>query len=649
MSFNSWLLRRENGLLPSQADQDFIMPRVYQSMRPLYQWNDKFNKTNNEITLNIGGVFNMEFSPEGNLLVAACERKAIVMFDVISRQITQRIMDAHMSNVNCIKFLNNRHFATCSDDTTVALWDLRFLKTKMRSLQGHSNWVKSIEYSKKDNLLVTSAFDGSIFTWDINSYTEQGLIYQKVFHTSGLMRCRITPDGSKLVLCTTGGYIMIIHDLDLITLHKDLCGFRPIIYRLMQMGKQYIPQAAKFDHVFSKKQKKNRVELVTDFPSDNDAEVILALEVHPRGHCFLSRNISYDGLSEWLTVHDMEEESDDITESIKKCSNDSIKRKRKHEPDTGKDDNESEPSQPAGGSGETNDDVVFSINRRTRGNRLPTQSDALEDPLVMSFDQFIGRNSGAPSGSAAVNNADGSSNSINNAVNTFVPDIWAAEVTMQDRASRQNRDRETNSANVYNFVYAISSGVLPAGALNSTSSRQSTTLPMSGNSGLRNIGGYEVQESSDDSGSSSDESTPRISSLNVVQELPTELSPAELRASGNRYERKIFQNPNKLTYYIKELNKEKTFIKEPCFSSDGRIICSPYARGVRLLGFSKDCSVYPQHSNYSSSKRQAQPLSEIKIMRAHSDIVLSTRFSPREPLLVAGCRSGKIVWYQPNL
>lgn len=96
----------------------------------------------------------------------------------------------------------------------------------MRSLQGHSNWVKSIEYSKKDNLLVTSAFDGSIFTWDINSYTEQGLIYQKVFHTSGLMRCRITPDGSKLVLCTTGGYIMIIHDLDLTTLHKDLCGFR---------------------------------------------------------------------------------------------------------------------------------------------------------------------------------------------------------------------------------------------------------------------------------------------------------------------------------------------------------------------------------------------------------------------------------------
>lgn len=49
------------------------------------------------------------------------------------------------------------------------------------------------------------------------------------------------------------------------------------------MGHQYIPQAAKFDHVFSKRQTKNRVELVTDFPEENDAEVVLALQVsqHP--------------------------------------------------------------------------------------------------------------------------------------------------------------------------------------------------------------------------------------------------------------------------------------------------------------------------------------------------------------------------------
>lgn len=59
-------------------------------------------------------------------------------------------------------------FATCSDDSTVALWDARNLKQRIRTLQGHSNWVKNIEYSPKDSLLLTSGFDGSIYTWDIN-------------------------------------------------------------------------------------------------------------------------------------------------------------------------------------------------------------------------------------------------------------------------------------------------------------------------------------------------------------------------------------------------------------------------------------------------------------------------------------------------
>lgn len=59
-------------------------------------------------------------------------------------------------------------FATCSDDSTVALWDARNLKSQIRTLHGHSNWVKNIEFSPRDGLLVTSGFDGSIYTWDIN-------------------------------------------------------------------------------------------------------------------------------------------------------------------------------------------------------------------------------------------------------------------------------------------------------------------------------------------------------------------------------------------------------------------------------------------------------------------------------------------------
>lgn len=117
-------------------------------------------------------------------------------------------------------------FATCSDDSTIALWDTRNLTKKLRSLHGHMNWVKNIEYSSADGLLVTSGFDGSVFTWDVNSYTEQSLVYQKVFNMSGLMRCRIAPDASRMVISTTGGYMIIVHNLNLTTLAADLAGFK---------------------------------------------------------------------------------------------------------------------------------------------------------------------------------------------------------------------------------------------------------------------------------------------------------------------------------------------------------------------------------------------------------------------------------------
>lgn len=60
------------------------------------------------------------------------------------------------------------------------------------------------------------------------SYTERGLLYKKAFYTNGLMRMRLHPDASKMLICTTSGYIMVVHDLNLETLPADLYGFKVI-------------------------------------------------------------------------------------------------------------------------------------------------------------------------------------------------------------------------------------------------------------------------------------------------------------------------------------------------------------------------------------------------------------------------------------
>ncbi|XP_061402970.1 DDB1- and CUL4-associated factor 10 homolog [Musca vetustissima] len=637
MSLHRWLYRREYGLRSMRGDFDNVMNLVYGSLTDFEHWNDKPNQTSD-----YGAVFNLEFSPKGNVLVAACEKKSILFFDTTTQRQTYHIKDAHSDNVNCIKFLDERMFATCSDDTTVALWDLRYLKKKVRSLHGHSNWVKNIEYSHKDNLLVTSGFDGSIFTWDINSHTEQGLIYQKVFHTSGLMRCRISPDCSKLVICSTGGYLMIIHHLDLTSLHKDLNGFRPSIYRLMQMGHQYIPQAAKFDHVFSKKQKKNRVELVTDFPEENDAEVVLALQIHPLGHSILSRNISYDEKTEWSCIHDINEEPTDITEQVQE-EHQSSKRKRKLVCES---DDESQHS--AGGgmgagdeSGDSPDDLLISINRRQRAlrSRLPGRGGNSSNTNSTSSRQPQSTATAAASSTAANQ--------------TFVPDIWAAEVTVQERAIRQNRARNSNAVTGYNYVYAISSGVLPAIAASTTASnRNDSTNNRTNDSTSRRSGrSYrsDTTANSTDGGSSTSSSdSPPYLPLGRIRVRPL-IIPLKRNTYTNR-ERKIFENPKKLMYYIQEPNKGKGFIKEPSFSADGRIVCSPYDNGVRLLGYTETSSEYPQHyQEIETIKQKPRPLCVLKELRCHDDKVLSTKFSPTEPLLATGCKSGKVVWYHPVL
>ena len=45
--------------------------------------------------------------------------------------------------------MDERVFATCSDDTSVAIWDARYLKSKVKTFQGHTNCVKNIEYSPR--------------------------------------------------------------------------------------------------------------------------------------------------------------------------------------------------------------------------------------------------------------------------------------------------------------------------------------------------------------------------------------------------------------------------------------------------------------------------------------------------------------------
>lgn len=329
------------------------------------------------------------------------------------------------------------------------------------------------------------------------------------------------------------------------------------------MGRQYIPYAATFDHIFSKAMKKNRVELASDFPAENEAEVISSLQIHPQGWCALSRNISYDESSEWTCVHDIQEwEVDDDDEE-----------------DGFEDDDQTHRD---GSSSETDsDEVDRAAVRRAKKARLSkittrAKRNARSNPQSQPVAPPV-----APTNQP--------------------PDIWAAELTVRDRMLG-NRRINSNGAFGNAHIYGISSGVV--GLSNEADDETISTEPQP----------IRAASYSKPSNSSSDKP-------------------------------KIPQNMRRMLKYIEEPNKGKGFIKELCFSSDGRIICSPYGCGIRLLSFSQDCSELPNTLNPNG---EAQPLVALKYVKCHSDIVVSTKFSPRQPLFASGCLNGKVVWHQPN-
>ncbi|XP_063081261.1 DDB1- and CUL4-associated factor 10 isoform X2 [Cavia porcellus] len=99
----------------------------------------------------------------------------------------------------------------------------------------------------------------------------------------------------------------------------------------------------------------------------------------------------------------------------------------------------------------------------------------------------------------------------------------------------------------------------------------------------------------------------------------------------------------RLTHYIEEANVGRGYIKELCFSPDGRMISSPHGYGIRLLGFDKQCSEL-----VDCLPKEASPLRVIRSLYSHKDVVLTTKFSPTHCQIASGCLSGRVSLYQPK-
>ena len=80
-------------------------------------------------------------------------------------------VEAHPAEVNCVTFSPFSEFllATGSSDRTVALWDLRNLRSKLHSLESHNDDVLQLAWSPHNETVLASASgDRRVNIWDLS-------------------------------------------------------------------------------------------------------------------------------------------------------------------------------------------------------------------------------------------------------------------------------------------------------------------------------------------------------------------------------------------------------------------------------------------------------------------------------------------------
>lgn len=96
--------------------------------------------------------------------------------------------------------------ASGSDDKLIRLWDVATGKCQPLPLVGHHNYVYSLAFSPKGNMLVSGSYDEAVFLWDVRAAR---LMRSLPAHSDPVSGVDFVRDGTLIASCSSDGLVRI--------------------------------------------------------------------------------------------------------------------------------------------------------------------------------------------------------------------------------------------------------------------------------------------------------------------------------------------------------------------------------------------------------------------------------------------------------
>jgi len=108
------------------------------------------------------------------------------------------VLEGHTDRVNSVAFSKDgKHIVSGSDDQTIRVWDAETGEVVVGPLKGHTNWVNSVAFSQDGKHIVSGSSDHTIRVWDAE--TGEVVVGPLKGHTDWVNSVAFSQDGKHIV------------------------------------------------------------------------------------------------------------------------------------------------------------------------------------------------------------------------------------------------------------------------------------------------------------------------------------------------------------------------------------------------------------------------------------------------------------------